>query len=242
MLFWGGCIGVVWCVCVCVCSWFCLYYISFPEYTQHQCAVFFQLYTYPTYNTPPPLTPPQTVTSIDYTPTTLAAHNGNILVNTTSTNGQQKIYKAHYVLVTVPLGVLKKGNITFTPSLPVEKQVGGGGGVDHYQMGLCCTLHPRAQYPHTPCSTEDVVLYAHYKYTHTHHTHTPNTHTHPTHTPNTHTHHTQGAINRLGMGLLDKVFILFPKVFWDTEAFWINRVVLNDSHVGVWTEFVSPYR
>ena len=42
----------------------------------------------------------------------------------------------------------------------------------------------------------------------------------------------------MGMGLLDKVFIVFKEPFWDTSAFWLNRIT---DQVGQWTEFVSPY-
>ncbi|MEO1474642.1 MAG: FAD-dependent oxidoreductase, partial [Pseudomonadota bacterium] len=31
----------------------------------------------------------------------------------------------------------------------------------------------------------------------------------------------QGAIDRLGMGLLDKVYLQFDDVFWDAETTWI---------------------
>ncbi len=40
-------------------------------------------------------------------------------------------FEADHVLVTVPLGVLKKGNIRFSPSLPAQKQ----NAIDRLQMG-----------------------------------------------------------------------------------------------------------
>lgn len=42
------------------------------------------------------------------------------------------------------------------------------------------------------------------------------------------------------MGFLNKVFLVFDEPFWDTSAFWLNRIAPAEQ-VGQWTEFVSPY-
>ena len=59
------------------------------------------------------------VNTIDYS-------NSNILI--TTSNG---VYNADYVLVTVPLGVLKRDIITFTPTLPKETQ----NAINQLEMG-----------------------------------------------------------------------------------------------------------
>ncbi len=71
------------------------------------------------------------------------------------------------VLVTVPLGVLKRGSITFSPPLPAKKQ---------------------------------------------------------------------RAINRLGMGTLDKLYLLFEDAFWDPDATWIATPenALPPGHFNQW--------
>lgn len=60
------------------------------------------------------------VTAIDYSSSE---------VKVTTDNGD---YTADYVLVTVPLGVLKKGVIEFTPQLPEEKRT----AINAFEMGL----------------------------------------------------------------------------------------------------------
>ncbi len=52
----------------------------------------------------------EVVQSVDYT-------NSEITVNT-----NRQSYKTHYVLCTVPLGVLQKEQIHFTPDLPLSKK------------------------------------------------------------------------------------------------------------------------
>lgn len=81
------------------------------------------------------------VSAIDY---------GGDVVQVTNTQGRQQSFDA--VVVTVPLGVLKKGRIAFTPPLPRAKQ---------------------------------------------------------------------HAIEVLGMGVLDKVYLRYDHVFWDRDVTWI---------------------
>lgn len=76
-------------------------------------------------------------------------------------------FTADRVLVTLPLGVLKSGHVTFTPALPAKKQQ---------------------------------------------------------------------AIERLGMGVLNKCYLQFRDVFWDEEADWLEYI--PQQH-GEWTEWVS---
>ncbi|MCH7535237.1 MAG: FAD-dependent oxidoreductase [Bacteroidetes bacterium] len=47
-------------------------------------------------------------------------------------SSQNKFYKSKYILVTVPLGVLKRKVITFKPPLPQDKS----NGIDHLEMGV----------------------------------------------------------------------------------------------------------
>ncbi|MEL6232333.1 MAG: FAD-dependent oxidoreductase, partial [Cyanobacteria bacterium J06627_3] len=76
------------------------------------------------------------------------------------------------VIVTVPLGVLKKGVIAFNPSLPERKQ---------------------------------------------------------------------GAIARLGMGTLDKVYLLFKEAFWDDDPTWIITPE-NDLPPGQFNNWLNLHR
>ena len=46
----------------------------------------------------------------------------------------------------------------------------------------------------------------------------------------------QTAINHLGMGVLNKVYLRFPEMFWDEEADWIGYMSANK---GEWSEFVN---
>lgn len=47
------------------------------------------------------------------------------------------------------------------------------------------------------------------------------------------------AIDALGMGVLNKCFLRFPRAFWPTEVDWIERV---PARRGEWTEWVSFQR
>lgn len=76
-------------------------------------------------------------------------------------------FRADRCVVTVPLGVLKRGTIRFTPPLPADKQ---------------------------------------------------------------------RAIDRLGMGLLNKVYLRFPSVFWDRDAGWIDYM---SPEKGEWLEWLN---
>lgn len=83
--------------------------------------------------------------------------------------GEAGEWEADAALVTVPLGVLKKGTITFDPDLPG----------DHV-----------------------------------------------------------GAIERLGMGHLSKVYLRFPEVFWDADVEFIGRVAPERGRFALWANFV----
>ncbi len=76
------------------------------------------------------------------------------------------------VIVTVPLGVLKKGSIRFDPPLPEEKA---------------------------------------------------------------------DAIRRLGMGVLDKVYLLYEEAFWDADADWIATID-NDLPQGQFNQWLNLHR
>ena len=78
----------------------------------------------------------------------------------------QGSFEGKYVICTVPLGVLKQGDIEFIPSLPQSKQ---------------------------------------------------------------------NAIGKLGMGLMDKIYFLFPESFWDDTTF-INHISKKN---GGWMEFLN---
>jgi monoamine oxidase len=101
----------------------------------------------------------QVVSAIDY---------DSIAVSVTTREGKQ--YTADYVIVTVPLGVLKSRSITFTPELPSWKQM---------------------------------------------------------------------AIDRLGMGVADKLFLRFPKVFWkkDKDSEFVGFI----SHCTLWSGFINYF-
>ncbi len=93
------------------------------------------------------------------------AYEGQNGVTLTSEDG--RTFEGDAVLVTVPLGVLKKGVITFTPPLSEDKQT---------------------------------------------------------------------AIERLNMGVLNKVYLRFADVFWDTDSDWIDYAAPEKGH---WSEFVN---
>lgn len=78
-----------------------------------------------------------------------------------------KTYAAEKVLVTLPLGVLKRGAVAFTPALPAQKQK---------------------------------------------------------------------AIESLKMGVLNKCYLRFPKVFWESKYDWLEYV---SPKAGEWVEWVS---
>lgn len=79
------------------------------------------------------------------------------------------VFEAEQVIVAVPLGVLKKGSITFDPPLPAAKRE---------------------------------------------------------------------AIDKLGMGLLNRVYLRFPKVFWDKQAQGFGIIPRRPDE---WTEYVNYY-
>lgn len=79
-------------------------------------------------------------------------------------------FTANRVLVTLPLGVLKAGNVRFVPALPEKKRT---------------------------------------------------------------------AIATLGMGVLNKCYLRFPKVFWPKDVDWLEYIA--EEH-GEWTEWVSFVR
>lgn len=79
-------------------------------------------------------------------------------------------FTANRVLVTLPLGVLKAGNVRFVPALPEKKRT---------------------------------------------------------------------AIATLGMGVLNKCYLRFPKVFWPNDVDWLEYIA--EEH-GEWTEWVSFVR
>lgn len=86
----------------------------------------------------------------------------------TVTTKQGQVAGMHAV-ITLPLGVLKRGAITFTPALPAAKVT---------------------------------------------------------------------AINRLNMGVLNKTYLRFPRVFWDREVEWLDYM---GEHTGVWAEWLNLY-
>lgn len=83
---------------------------------------------------------------------------------------EQTTYAADVAVVTVPLGVLKQGDVTFSPALPARKQQ---------------------------------------------------------------------AIDRLGMGVLDKCFLRFPRVFWDRRFQLIGHI---GARTGRWPEWYDMQR
>jgi monoamine oxidase len=78
-------------------------------------------------------------------------------------------FRANQILVTLPLGVLKKGAVEFSPALPPEKQA---------------------------------------------------------------------AIQRLKMGLLNKIVLKFPEVFWSPKAYYFSRLRENSGNT---LEFLNMY-
>lgn len=84
----------------------------------------------------------------------------------------QGAFVAQRVIVTLPLGVLQSGAVSFSPALPNGKQT---------------------------------------------------------------------AINKLGMGILNKCYLRFPQAFWDTKGDWINYVP-DATRYGQWAEWVSLAR
>jgi monoamine oxidase len=49
----------------------------------------------------------------------------------------------------------------------------------------------------------------------------------------------QGAIDRLGMGLLNKLYLRFPDVFWDGDSDWIGYI---SEEKGEWSDFFNLYK
>ncbi len=82
----------------------------------------------------------------------------------------QGIFEAERAIITLPLGVLKKGSVEFSPPLPPRKQK---------------------------------------------------------------------AISNLGMGVLNKVYLRFPKVFWPRNTDLIGRISANK---GEWAEWVNIFK
>lgn len=91
---------------------------------------------------------------------------------TVLSNGEE--YSAKHAIVTLPLGVLKAGSVSFDPPLPEEKK---------------------------------------------------------------------GAIERLGMGVINKIFLLFDKPFWDKEVQWFGFLP-DEKEKGfqIKTEFFNFYK
>ena len=79
----------------------------------------------------------------------------------------QSVYEGDRAVITIPLGVLQRGNIQFSPTLPAEKQA---------------------------------------------------------------------AIRNLGMGLLDKLYLRFPSIFWDKEA---DLLGYQGENKGEWAEWLN---
>ena len=92
-------------------------------------------------------------------------NNQGVVVTTNQGN-----FSAEKVIITLPLGVLKKGSVEFSPSLPEPKV---------------------------------------------------------------------NAINRLGMGVLNKLYLQFPQVFWDKETHLLGYISINK---GEWAEWINIYR
>lgn len=82
----------------------------------------------------------------------------------------QGAYTADQVIITLPLGVLKSGQVKFIPELPSPKRK---------------------------------------------------------------------AIKALGMGILNKCYLRFPKVFWPKKVDWIEQV---PTERGLWSEWVNIFR
>jgi monoamine oxidase len=80
------------------------------------------------------------------------------------------VFEAEWAIVTLPIGVLKKNSVQFSPVLPKNKLK---------------------------------------------------------------------AINALGMGVLNKVYFRFPRVFWDKEPDWIDHI---SEEKGQWSEWVNMYK
>jgi monoamine oxidase len=82
----------------------------------------------------------------------------------------QEVFEADYAVITLPLGVLKKGTVNFSPTLPPAKL---------------------------------------------------------------------SAIRRLGMGLLNKLYLRFPEVFWDEDGDFIGYI---SPRKGEWNEWLNVYK
>lgn len=86
-----------------------------------------------------------------------------------SVHTSQGVFRADRAIVTLPLGVLKSGQVSFTPPLPASKQT---------------------------------------------------------------------AIEALGVGVLNKCCLLFPRTFWDSKVDWLNHLPPS-GRAGQWSEWVS---
>ncbi|MGY0158941.1 flavin monoamine oxidase family protein [Edwardsiella tarda] len=80
---------------------------------------------------------------------------------------QGEVFQADRVVITLPLGVLQRGHVTFAPALPADKL---------------------------------------------------------------------SAIQRLGMGTLNKCYLQFPHIFWPDDIDWLEYI---SPQPGVWSEWVS---
>lgn len=87
-------------------------------------------------------------------------------VTVTTTQG---VFEADYAVITLPLGILKSGSVSFEPALPPAKRA---------------------------------------------------------------------AIRNLGMSVLNKVYLHFPEVFWDSDAEWIGYI---GEHTGEWAAALNLY-
>lgn len=106
------------------------------------------------------------VTHVDWG-TGPATPDGRVRVHVRDASGATSVLEADHAVVTLPLGVLKAGAVTFSPALPAGHRA---------------------------------------------------------------------AIERLGMGLMNKVWLTFPRRFWG-DADWINRAA---DPVGRFTQFFAP--
>ena len=59
---------------------------------------------------------------LNFLVTSISQNSTSVTVTGKQSDGSSKTYIADYVILTVPLGVLKAGSITFSPSLSAQKQ------------------------------------------------------------------------------------------------------------------------
>lgn len=97
------------------------------------------------------------------------SHSATTGVTVTTNKG---VFTGNRVIVTLPLGVLQSGSVTFSPALPTAKRT---------------------------------------------------------------------AIAKLGMGNLNKCYLRFPSVFWNSNVDWLEYIQ-SSAHYGQWAEWVSCTR